>query len=261
MRFFPWTSLDPDVAAFVAASGAIDTTGINGLATYLKAEGLWNNARFYPMKSAQNAGSGSTVFGLGGTTPNNMTLVNSPTWGASGIAMNSTTQYGHISDFLDADTITVFVRRSGTVGAAITYMVSQWDFAGNERSWAVVSGGSGDASKFRLQRSSDGGSANAENYETATGKVTTTDTCYVGQWINGGTRAAWINKTSGALTLQAGSAQTSRINSPDSILINAAGVVGSVAALSGGTYLNLCVVRGTLTDAQREAVTDLINAF
>jgi hypothetical protein len=252
---------DADTVAFSSASGATDLSGIDAIARYMRSEGLRSNYRLYPKRSAQNAGSGSTVYGIGELTANNMTLVGSPTWGSGGIAMNTTTQYAHIADFLDNDTVTCFIRRSGAVGSAISFMASQWDFSGNERSWAVVSGGSGDATKFRLQRSLDGETVNAENYETATGKITTSSTCYVGQWIAGGGRSAWINKTSQSLTLQSGSAQTARLDSPDSILINAAGVVGSVAALAGGTYTAFCVVRGTITTTQRETLTDLINAL
>ena len=91
---------DSDVLAFAAASGAKsipDLNKIEDLVTYLKAQGLWNYARFYPMKSAQNAGTGSTVYGLGGLTSNNMTLVNSPTWGSGGVTFDGSTQYGTAS--------------------------------------------------------------------------------------------------------------------------------------------------------------------
>ena len=255
--------LDPSISAFAAASGATDLTALNNLAKYLRSQSLLSSVRCFPFKSAQNAGSGSTVYGWGDLTANNCTLVNSPTWGAGGVDFAAASnQYAHASDFLDEQTITVFIRKSGTVGAAITYLASQWDFAANERAWALVSGGStADASKLRIQRSSDGSSTNSESLESPTGQVTTSDKCYVGQWIDGGSSAAWVNKTSQSLTLVSGSAQTTQFNSADSVLINATGVVGGVAALSDGTYTTAMFVRGSLTTLQRETITDLINAL
>src|SRR6056297_2999065 len=70
--------IEPEVQAFAAESGATDLTGLNTLTRYLKQEGLYDNFVIYPMKSAQNAGSGATVYGLGGLNTNDMTLVNSP---------------------------------------------------------------------------------------------------------------------------------------------------------------------------------------
>ena len=89
--------LDADVKAFKEESGATSVGGLNNLVRYLKSESLYDNFVIYPMKSAQNAGSGSTVYGLGGLTSNNMTLVNSPTWGSGGVTFASaSSQYGNI---------------------------------------------------------------------------------------------------------------------------------------------------------------------
>jgi len=104
--------LDSDVQAFETESGATDLTGLNNLVVYLKGEGLYSNFVIYPMKSAQNAGSGSTVYSLGGITTNDMTLVNSPTWGASGLAFNGTTQAGRVSDYTGGGSFTLFARVS-----------------------------------------------------------------------------------------------------------------------------------------------------
>jgi hypothetical protein len=258
-RNMMFTNGDADIIAFRAASGATDTTVSAQLTAYLKAQNLWNNTRFYPLKSSQNAGSGSTAYGLGGLTGNNCTLVNSPTWDTSGIVMNATTQYGHISDFLDAETLTVFIRRSGGVGTSLVYFASQWDFAAGERSWALCGTTLLRQHLLRLLRSADGGTTNTETYGTP--EVASTDGTYVAQWTSGSGRAAWRDKTSLALTLIAGTAQTARFNSADSILINAAGAVGGVAALAGGTYTAALFIRGSLTTPQREAITDLVNAL
>jgi hypothetical protein len=88
------SAYDPDLAAFITATGATNTESLGDLVTYLKAENLWTSSRIYPMRSDQNKGSGATVYGLGGLTSNNLSLVNSPTWGASDIDFTVANSYG-----------------------------------------------------------------------------------------------------------------------------------------------------------------------
>jgi hypothetical protein len=107
----PRSSLDPAVRAFRGASGATDLRGINSLVKYLRPEGLFSGHRLLPFKSAQNAGTGSTAFCIGGATEGHATLVNSPTWGASAMTFNNSTQYATIPDFLGTETLTVWVSR------------------------------------------------------------------------------------------------------------------------------------------------------
>lgn len=52
--------------------------------------GLWNNFVCWPLRSSQNAGTGTTAFSLGGLGTFNGTLVNGPTWGADGIQVGGT---------------------------------------------------------------------------------------------------------------------------------------------------------------------------
>ena len=56
------------------------SAGVNDL-------GLWNSMVCWPLRSSQNYGSGDTAFSLGGLGTFNGTLVNGPTWGASGITL------------------------------------------------------------------------------------------------------------------------------------------------------------------------------
>jgi hypothetical protein len=81
--------IDPDAAAFIAASGATDTANINAFVKGIKALGLWNSMVCWPLRSSQNAGSGTTVFSLGGLGTFNGTLVNGPTWGADGLVFDA----------------------------------------------------------------------------------------------------------------------------------------------------------------------------
>jgi hypothetical protein len=51
--------------------------------------GLWNSMVCWPLRSSQNAGSGTTAFSLGGLGQFNGTLVNAPVWGANGMIFAS----------------------------------------------------------------------------------------------------------------------------------------------------------------------------
>jgi hypothetical protein len=250
-------ALDPDISAFVAATGATDIATLTALTAYLKAQSLWANCRFYPCKSTQNHPSGTVLKGLGGITSNDMTLYGSPTFGTGGMAMNATTQYGAVADFLDNSTHTVFVRRSGATGEVNGYIVAQYDFAAGERSWALCTGSTTD---MLMVRDSLGTAIAVERYSNA-GSFSTSDYTWVAQWVAGGGRALWKNKTSLGLTLVAGSAQTTRLNSADPLMINCIGVPGAISRPSGGTYIAVLVVQGSLTTTQREAITDYLNAL
>jgi len=86
-------AIDSDVQAFATESGATDLTGLNNLVVYLKGEGLYSSFVIYPMKSAQNAGSGSTVYSLGGLTTVDLTIVAGAPWTSTGIDLNGTNQW------------------------------------------------------------------------------------------------------------------------------------------------------------------------
>jgi|694.fasta_scaffold77935_2 hypothetical protein len=55
----------------------------------MKSLGLWQNMVCWPLRSYQNAGTGSTVFSLGGFGIYNATSFNSPSWGNQGITFGN----------------------------------------------------------------------------------------------------------------------------------------------------------------------------
>jgi hypothetical protein len=81
---------DPDVATFIAASGATDVWNIQKFVQGVKTLGLWDDMVCWPLRSAQNAGTGTVAYSLGGLGTFNGTLVNGPTWGADGITVDAT---------------------------------------------------------------------------------------------------------------------------------------------------------------------------
>jgi hypothetical protein len=255
-------TIDPLVYEYAAASGATDLIPLDNLFKYVIAQGLWSNFRIYPQKSAQNAGSGSTVYGAGGLTSNNGTLIGSPTWGAGGITFDTSTQLMRIADFLGSTTLTVWVRRNGSATNG-TALIAQYDIGANQRSFFVGETGAA-VDSIGLRRSADGTLANDESYRSAANEWLSTDITIIAQWIDGGARFCWRNNTSVAVPfLNVGTNQTTRHNSTADITQNAFLNNNSPLSFMGGEYTALAFLEGstTPTTTQRETITDLINAL
>jgi hypothetical protein len=88
---FPFltSAIDPDARNFINNTGATDRAAINYFVKGIKRLGLWDDMVCWPLRSAQNAGTGSTAYSLGGLGVYNGTLVNGPTWGVDGVQRNS----------------------------------------------------------------------------------------------------------------------------------------------------------------------------
>jgi hypothetical protein len=80
--------LDRDAREFIQRAGVTDAAGraqLNEFVRGVKQLGLWNSMVCWPLRSTQNAGTGTTAFSLGGLGTFNGTLVNGPAWDANGI--------------------------------------------------------------------------------------------------------------------------------------------------------------------------------
>ena len=85
---------DLDAQSFVTTSGATDIEAIDQFVKGVKNLGLWSDMVCWPLRSSQNAGTGTTAYSLGGLGTYNGTLTNGPTWGADGIFFaDNTAQY------------------------------------------------------------------------------------------------------------------------------------------------------------------------
>jgi hypothetical protein len=97
---------DPDAAAFCARSGATDRAAINAFVRGVKDLGLWENMVCWPLRSSQNAGTGTTAYSLGGLGTFDGTLTNGPTWGVDGVTFNNAlAQYISTTLSFDASTM------------------------------------------------------------------------------------------------------------------------------------------------------------
>jgi hypothetical protein len=79
------TAVDTDAQTFITTSGATDIEGIDQFVKGVKNLGLYNSMVCWPLRSTQNAGTGTTAYSLGGLGTFNGTLVNGPAWANDGI--------------------------------------------------------------------------------------------------------------------------------------------------------------------------------
>jgi hypothetical protein len=100
---FPFiaSSMDSDARTFCQVSNAQDRAAINFFVKGIKNLGLYDDMVCWPLRSAQNAGTGSTAYSLGGLGVYNGTLVNGPTWGVDGLSFAKTS-----SQYMEATTAT-----------------------------------------------------------------------------------------------------------------------------------------------------------
>jgi len=258
---------DADVAAFQKASDAADVTGIMDLVDYLKGQSLWDYARFYPMKSSQNAGSGSTVYGLGGLTSNNMTLVNSPTWGSDGVTFTSaSTQYGNLGDVFDGGAMAVFGRVAFTAEPTLQEaLVGVYAGVLNKRSFIVSRLGNVSGDPFRVLVSSTG--LSTSDYQSDAYVVSTDMECIVATVSDSGSVSLYQDKQSRSIPLAGGIALTTAPNDTDLPVYFAAsnedgiGTPAIPADLIANSLLFMSGAGLSLTTTQRETITDLINAL
>jgi hypothetical protein len=87
------SGFDGDAAAYFDRAGVTDATAkaqINAFVVGIKDLGLWSSIISWPLRSSQNAGTGTTAYSLGGFGTFNGTLTNGPTWGADGVVFDGT---------------------------------------------------------------------------------------------------------------------------------------------------------------------------
>jgi hypothetical protein len=95
---FTARSIDPDAAAFCARSGASDRAALSAFVRGVKDLGLWESMVCWPLRSEQNAGTGTTAYSLGGLGTYNGTLINGPVWTVDGVVTDAANENVQIPD-------------------------------------------------------------------------------------------------------------------------------------------------------------------
>ena len=140
------SGFDGDAAAYFDRAGVTDATAkqqINAFVVGVKALSLFNNMVCWPLRSAQNKGSGTTAYSLGGFGTFNGTLTNMiPTWGTDGITFDGTNDY--ISTALTSGFSAVSVFGISKKDATSQIMAEVFkDDEGANREWAIFADLSG----------------------------------------------------------------------------------------------------------------------
>lgn len=127
---------DSDASAYFTTAGVTNADqkkNINSFVVGMKNLGYWSNMRCWLLRSAQNAGTGTTAYSLGGLSASNGTLTNGPTWGADGIVFDGSNDYITLPDNTfstgnSAESFLGFLKPNGGTGSVI---VGQGDPSGN----------------------------------------------------------------------------------------------------------------------------------
>ena len=121
---------DPDAAAFCARSGASDRAALSAFVRGVKDLGLWESMVCWPLRSEQNAGTGTTAYSLGGLGTYNGSLVNGPVWGADGIDTSPTNAHIEIPyNFLNGPNS--IVGQTGSLLAAFANFATDFGIISN----------------------------------------------------------------------------------------------------------------------------------
>jgi hypothetical protein len=236
-------------------AGGVVTDPLADLLAYVSSEGRNSDFVIYDLRALTSF----TVTPSGGWTTNTMSLIGSPLLKADGIYLNGSTQYGIISDFIGSETITVFARvnlNTTSPGVGTRGIVTQYDGLFDRSFYFGYNYSAGTGT--RVFRSSDGSASNQEAYQNSVNTLPGTDTTAVGQWIDGGGRSIWHNKTAQSLSLFSGTAQTSRHDEAVDILMGAVDSSSPSNHLAG-TVTAMAIIKNALTTTQRETITDFIN--
>ena len=131
---FTRRGIDPDAADFCSRSGASDRAAVSAFVRGVKDLGLYESMVCWPLRSTQNAGTGTTAYSLGGLGTYNGTLTNGPAWGNDGIAFTQASSHyisTSLAHWIDVDTfafcvaqasaahVGAFSSRTGTSGAEL----------------------------------------------------------------------------------------------------------------------------------------------
>ena len=111
---------DADAVAYFERAGVTDATAkgqINAFVKGVKDLGLYNNMVSWPLRSAQNAGTGTTAYSLGGLGTFNGTLTNGPTWGADGVIFDGINDFINTGDPINSAKIVYVSYKTNLVGA------------------------------------------------------------------------------------------------------------------------------------------------
>ena len=125
---------DADASTYFTTAGVTSTAGrqqISRFVTGIKNLGLYNNMVCWPLRSSQNAGTGTTAYSLGGLGTFNGTLTNGPTWGVSGVVFDGSNDFINTGNPLNTARIVYVSYKTNLAGAINASVVGNYNFNGS----------------------------------------------------------------------------------------------------------------------------------
>ena len=127
---------DADASTYFTTAGVTSVAGrqqISRFVTGIKDLGLWSSMVCWPLRSSQNAGTGTTAYSLGGLGTFDGTLTNGPTWGTDGIVFDGSNDFitlpdNTLSSGNSAESFLGFLKPNGGTGGVI---IGQGDPSGS----------------------------------------------------------------------------------------------------------------------------------
>ena len=128
------SGFDADAAAYFERAGVTDATAKSQISAFvigIKALGLYNNMVSWPLRSAQNKGSGTTAYSLGGLQTSNATLTGAG-WTSDGVSFSGSTQYitSDLTNIPKDVTLFVSAKGNGSTYSQFAYIGGVFDLAG-----------------------------------------------------------------------------------------------------------------------------------
>jgi hypothetical protein len=117
---------DLDAVAYIGKVGITNVdaqNAINDFVLGLKNLGLWSSILCWPLRSTQNAGTGATVYSLGGNQTSNATLTGA-SWTTDGVFFSGSTQYmiSDVANLTKDATLFVSAKGNGSSYASFPYI-------------------------------------------------------------------------------------------------------------------------------------------
>jgi hypothetical protein len=123
---------DIDAVAYIGRAGitnVVAQNAINDFVLGMKALNLYNNMACWPLRSTQNAGTGTTAYSLGGLGTFNGTLVSGPTWGVDGIIFDGSNDVITTSLTTQFTDFTAMATAKINVGAVVAARIIDKNFS------------------------------------------------------------------------------------------------------------------------------------
>lgn len=208
-------SYDTDASAYFTTAGVTSTAGrqqVSRFVTGIKDLGLWNSMVCWPLRSSQNAGTGTTAFSLGGLQTSNATM-SGGSWSANGFTLSGSQQASaSISSLNQNLTLLICGAGDGTTYGGFPHILGvQSASAWVSNQMCIASnGGAADCQPF-FRNSANGGSTTS----SAIANSLSDSTSFVflsGQFVLGVTLSAKNHRTNTSVSTTAPSNGTATLN-------------------------------------------------